>query len=182
MRSERGTKFEYTPKRELPPRPEPEKTERTQQSNRGSLLEEDRMQRPWSSQPCSGIFEAFFGNDDSPPKSSTRSRKRQFVRKGKLSYFAFRTEKQQLWCCAQRSAHSRGLLQVFQNLNGSQPVRSLSIYYFVRNSIFFSSVKYIHWTYSFVRNGEVDFQFRQCLFPYEECTLQLVNYKKKKDI
>lgn len=41
----RGTKFEYKPKRKLPPRPKPEKTERTQQSNRGSFSEEDRSVR-----------------------------------------------------------------------------------------------------------------------------------------
>ena len=43
--SKRGTKFEYKPKRKLPPRPEHEKTERTQQSNRGSFSEEDRSVR-----------------------------------------------------------------------------------------------------------------------------------------
>ena len=41
----RRTKFEYKPKRKLPPLPEPEKTERTQQSNRGSFSEEDRSVR-----------------------------------------------------------------------------------------------------------------------------------------
>ena len=48
---------------------------------------------------CTTQFYCFPSHsDDSPPKSSTRSS----VRKGNQSYFAFRTEKQRLWCCAKR--------------------------------------------------------------------------------
>ena len=42
--SKRGTKFEYKPKRKLPPRPEPVKTERTQQSERESFSETSRTE------------------------------------------------------------------------------------------------------------------------------------------
>lgn len=42
--SKRGTKFEYKPKRKLPPRPEPVKTERTQQSERDSSSEPRRTE------------------------------------------------------------------------------------------------------------------------------------------
>ena len=42
--NKRGTKFEYKPKRKLPPRPEPEKTERTQQSERDSFSETSRTE------------------------------------------------------------------------------------------------------------------------------------------
>ena len=50
---------------------------------------------------CTTQFYCFpYDSDDSAPKSSTRSR--AFVRRGNPSYFAFRTERQQLWCCAKR--------------------------------------------------------------------------------
>ena len=50
---------------------------------------------------CTTQFYCFpYDSDDSAPKSSTRSRAKQFVRRGNPSYFAFRTERQQLWCCA----------------------------------------------------------------------------------
>ena len=42
--SKRGTKFEYKPKRKLPPPPEPEKTERTQQPEPASFYETSRTE------------------------------------------------------------------------------------------------------------------------------------------
>ena len=53
--SKRGTKFEYKPKRKLPTRPEPEKTVRTQQSERDSLSEISRTE---SAKLSSGIMKS----------------------------------------------------------------------------------------------------------------------------